>query len=134
VSLIRTDVSEECISSIMSVGRVCKLGITLSGDMFLRSVGSYKHHAASHRRKRHSSTILLFALLSCATHTLPLNLSLCLPSYSLRYEDIKGSGCVDRYWLLSDQIHDTAALPPEIEPPIHTLQEAGWTRKAFWMS
>jgi hypothetical protein len=63
-ALVRTDISEECITSIIRVTRICELGTTLtvtsnrctllsdschSDDgcaTFLRNVGSYKSHTA----------------------------------------------------------------------------------------
>jgi hypothetical protein len=66
-ALITAHVSEECIASIVRVTRTGELG-TLEltsvvdschpddgGDMFLRNVGSYKSHTASHSRRRYSS-------------------------------------------------------------------------------
>jgi hypothetical protein len=61
VDLVRTDVSEEHIASIIRVTRVGELGVTLAvtsnqlansfhpdsgGDTFRRNVGSYKNHTA----------------------------------------------------------------------------------------
>jgi hypothetical protein len=49
VALVRIEVSEECIASIIRVTRIGELGITLvvnnnRGAKFLRNVGSYKSH------------------------------------------------------------------------------------------
>jgi hypothetical protein len=59
VALVRADVSEERIASIIRVTRISELGITVNiilnaltfppddgGDMFLRNVVSYKSHTA----------------------------------------------------------------------------------------
>jgi hypothetical protein len=50
VIVVRTDVSEELIASIIKVKRISEIG---TADMFLRKVGSYKSHTASHLRRRH---------------------------------------------------------------------------------
>jgi hypothetical protein len=47
VALVRTDVSEDGIASIIRA--------TIIGDTFLRNVGSYKSHMASLPRRRHLS-------------------------------------------------------------------------------
>jgi hypothetical protein len=48
VVLVRADVSEKCIASIIRVTRIGELGTLADdgGDMFLRNVGSYKNHTA----------------------------------------------------------------------------------------
>jgi hypothetical protein len=60
VALVRTDVSEERIASIIRVTRIGEIGPTLAvtnnrntmrrnsngGDIFLRNVGSYNSHTA----------------------------------------------------------------------------------------
>jgi hypothetical protein len=64
VVLIRTDVSEKIIASVIRVRRIDELGTLAvtsnrsilvdscqpddAGDTFLRNVGSYKRHTASH--------------------------------------------------------------------------------------
>jgi hypothetical protein len=96
VALVKTHVSEELIASFIRVTRIGELGKTLAvtsnrhtrpkdngssnwladfcppcnvGDTFLRDVGSYKSHTASHPRIRHTSNIYLFMcraeLLAC---------------------------------------------------------------------
>jgi hypothetical protein len=71
VALIRTDVSEECIASIIRLTRNGELGTMLAvtcrlfspgagDDTFLGNVGSYKCHTASHPRGRHSSIQVYF--------------------------------------------------------------------------
>jgi hypothetical protein len=62
VALLRTDVSEEDITSIMRVRRFGELETTLAvngnddgGDTFLRNVCSYKNHTVSHPTGRNSS-------------------------------------------------------------------------------
>jgi hypothetical protein len=57
IGLVRTDVLEEFIASIIRVERVIELGTTLilNSVMFLRNVASYKSYTASHPRIRHSS-------------------------------------------------------------------------------
>jgi hypothetical protein len=65
VPLVRIDVSEVNIESIISLERISGLGTALrvitnsfnpddGGDNFLQIVDSYKSHAASHPRRRHS--------------------------------------------------------------------------------
>jgi hypothetical protein len=62
VALLRTDVSEEIIVSIMTMERIKDLE-TMStrshpddgGDAFLRKVGSNKSHTASHPKRLNSS-------------------------------------------------------------------------------
>jgi hypothetical protein len=51
VALVRTDVSEESIVFLIRVTRIGELG----DDTFLLNVRSYKSHAPSHSRRRHSS-------------------------------------------------------------------------------
>jgi hypothetical protein len=56
VALVRTDISEESIASIIRVTKIGELATTLEladschpddrGDTFLRNVGSYKSHMA----------------------------------------------------------------------------------------
>jgi hypothetical protein len=79
VALVRTEVSEELSASIIRVTRIGELGTALAvtsnrrtlrintiycctvtlmmggGNTLLRNVGSYKSHAASYPRRRHSS-------------------------------------------------------------------------------
>jgi hypothetical protein len=73
VALVRTDVSEEHVSSIFRVEKIHEQRNSCSqtantfpraknffypedgGDTFLRNVGSYKTYAAPHPRRRHSS-------------------------------------------------------------------------------
>jgi hypothetical protein len=76
VVLVRTDVSEERIAYIIRATRVGDIGTTLAltknrstlrhpddrDDKFLPNVGSYKSHAGSHPRKRHSPDYTLIAL------------------------------------------------------------------------
>jgi hypothetical protein len=66
VALVRTNVSEECMASIIRVKIISELGTTSAvttnrsckeiltmddgGDRFLRKVGSYKSHTASFPR------------------------------------------------------------------------------------
>jgi hypothetical protein len=66
VALVRINVSEECITSIIRVIRIVVLRLLLTanvpgadschpgdgGDTFLRNVGSYYSNTASHRRRR----------------------------------------------------------------------------------
>jgi hypothetical protein len=64
MSPVRSDVSEERIASIIMVEKIDYLGTTLAVTIppflfilmmtFLRNVGSYKNHTASHPRRRHS--------------------------------------------------------------------------------
>jgi hypothetical protein len=49
VELVRADVSEESIASIIGVKIISKLGTTLA--LFLRNFGSYKSHSASLPRR-----------------------------------------------------------------------------------
>jgi hypothetical protein len=77
VALVKTDFSEELSASFIRVTRIDELETALAvtsnrrtmllrtdscyrdgGAMFLRNVGSYKSHTASHPRRRHSSTSL----------------------------------------------------------------------------
>jgi hypothetical protein len=46
VALVRTEVSQDRSASTIRVTRIGEL----PGDMFLRNVGSYKNHTASHPR------------------------------------------------------------------------------------
>jgi hypothetical protein len=56
VALIRTDVLAESIAYIIRATRSSELGETLAvTSNFLRNVGSYKSHTASHPRIRLSS-------------------------------------------------------------------------------
>jgi hypothetical protein len=58
VALVRTDVSQEHIASIITVTRMDKLGATLavtSNQSAQPRNINYKSHTASHPRKRHSS-------------------------------------------------------------------------------
>jgi hypothetical protein len=59
VALVRKDLSEECITSIIRVKRISKLGtlaITDDGsNMFLQNIGTYKSHMVSYPRRQHSS-------------------------------------------------------------------------------
>jgi hypothetical protein len=76
VALVRSDVFEDRIASVISVERMSELGTTLAvtdflvnvklivvrffnphygGDTVLRNVGSYESHTASDPRIRHSS-------------------------------------------------------------------------------
>jgi hypothetical protein len=60
-ALVRTDVSEEGIASIIRVTRTDEPGTTLtvaSNRSTLRKVGSYKSHTAPHSRGWHSSQSL----------------------------------------------------------------------------
>jgi hypothetical protein len=49
VPLVRNNVSEEGLSDSFHLDN--------GGDTFLRNVGSYKSHTASHPRRRYSSTV-----------------------------------------------------------------------------
>jgi hypothetical protein len=64
VALVRTEVSEEKVASIIRVTRIGEPGTTLvvasnrstlRSDTFLRNVGSYENHMAQHRRNQHFS-------------------------------------------------------------------------------
>jgi hypothetical protein len=72
MALVRTDVLEVCIASIIRAAKIGELRTTLAvtsnrstlrvntnrddgGDKFLRIVGSYKSQAALYPRSRHSS-------------------------------------------------------------------------------
>jgi hypothetical protein len=46
VALLRTDVSEKRIVSIIIVEIISELGTTLACDTFFRNVGSYKNNTA----------------------------------------------------------------------------------------
>jgi hypothetical protein len=72
-AVVRTDISENHVASIIRVERIRELRTTLAiyskwstlrissqradggGDTFIRIFGSYKSHTASHPRRRHSS-------------------------------------------------------------------------------
>jgi hypothetical protein len=75
--LVRTDVSEERVVFIFRVENpqsaatcsrwILALGFFYledEGDTFLLNVGSHKNYTAPHPRKRHSSIVLLFAMVS----------------------------------------------------------------------
>jgi hypothetical protein len=80
VALVRSDVSEESIATIIKVKIINDVGTTDSfrpdgeNDMFLRNVGPYKSHVASHHRRRHSSYLLctLHFLSECSVYFLTL--------------------------------------------------------------
>jgi hypothetical protein len=65
VALVRTDVSEECIASVIRVKRISGLETTLAvigyinsddgGNIFLLNVGYFKSPTASQPRRRNSS-------------------------------------------------------------------------------
>jgi hypothetical protein len=62
MALVKTDVSEERIASIIKVTRIGELGTLVvtsdpddGGAKFLPNVGSYKSHTAQHPRRHHSS-------------------------------------------------------------------------------
>jgi hypothetical protein len=73
VTLLRTDVSEEYIASVMRVIRISDLGTTLAitsnwstlilfrpddrDHTFHRNIGSYESHTTSHLKRLHTSTI-----------------------------------------------------------------------------
>jgi hypothetical protein len=80
VALVRIDVSEDRIASIIGVKRISELGTTLAvtsnrstrkinvGDKFLRNVGSYKSHETSYSRRRHSSGYTLSPIFTCSPY------------------------------------------------------------------
>jgi hypothetical protein len=88
VARLRTDVSVDYIPSIILMTGFGELGTTLAvtsdrstlqrngGDTFLRNVGSYKCHTASHPRRRCSSREIYDKLLSSA----PVNIG--IPQHS----------------------------------------------------
>jgi hypothetical protein len=59
VALVRTDVSEKRIASIIKAKRIREVRILptsnpdYGGDTFFRNVGYYKREAASHPRRQH---------------------------------------------------------------------------------
>jgi hypothetical protein len=60
VALVRTDVLEEQIASMIRVTRMDSCHPVNGGATFLRSVSSYKSQTTQHLRRRHSLCFLVF--------------------------------------------------------------------------